>query len=103
MSESRADRHGINRRRLLAAGGSLAAAATMGATVGVRSAAASVPSSPRFDLTQPSFDLFRDKPLFQQTVMQSFTFDNVNRRLFAAQLRNGSASDANGDLCVTQL
>ncbi|MGH3392968.1 MAG: teichoic acid biosynthesis protein C, partial [Actinomadura sp.] len=52
---------------------------------------------------QPSHDLFRHQPLFHQTVMQSFTFDNVNRRLFVAQLRNGGSSDANGDLCITQL
>lgn len=66
-------------------------------------AAAAVPSSPYFDLTQPSYDLFRSKALQDETVMQSFTFDNVNRRLFVAQLKNGSTSDANGDLCITQL
>ena len=35
--------------------------------------------------------------------MQSFAFDNVNRRLFVAQLMNGSSSNANGDLCITEL
>jgi hypothetical protein len=32
--------------------------------------------------------------------MQGFAFDNVNRRLFVAQLRNGTSGD---DLCVNQL
>jgi hypothetical protein len=90
-------RTGISRRRILAAGGGLAVAAMVD---GAGVAAASVPSSPRFDLTQASHDLFRDKPLARPTVMQSFTFDNVNRRLFVAQL----ADDADaGNLCVTQL
>ncbi len=57
-----------------------------------------VPSSPRFDLTQASHDLFRHKPLSLPTVMQSFTFDNANQRLFVAQL-----SDGDSNLCVTQL
>lgn len=103
MTDYRTGRTGISRRRLLAAGGGIAAAAVVGGALTERVAAASVPPSQRFDLTQPAHDLFRDKPLFQQTVMQSFTFDNVNRRLFVAQLRNGSASDGNGDLCITQL
>jgi len=102
MSELRTRRAGITRRRLLAAGGGTAALA-LGSSFGMRPAAATVPTSQRFDLTQPSHDLFRAKPLFQQTVMQSFTFDVVNRRLFVAQLRNGGSSDANGDLCITQL
>jgi hypothetical protein len=92
---------GVTRRRLLAAGGGLAAAALVGGFA--EPANADVPGSAHFDLTQPSYDLFRDAGLFQQTVMQSFTFDNVNRRLFAAQVTNGSASADRGDLCVSQL
>ncbi|GLY64722.1 hypothetical protein Atai01_13410 [Amycolatopsis taiwanensis] len=92
----------VTRRGVLAMGSGLAAAAVAG-SVGTGTASASVPSSQRFDLTQPSYDLFRGKSLYQGTVMQSFTFDNVNRRLFVAQLRNGSGSDAAGDLCITQL
>lgn len=102
MTDFPPGRSGVTRRRLLAAGGSLAAAAIGGVLTG-RPAAADVPASQRFDLTQPSLDLFRNQPLFQGTVMQSFTFDNVNRRLFVAQLMNGGTSDANGDLCITQL
>jgi hypothetical protein len=92
----------ISRRQLLVAAGGLAVGAA-GSGLGAWPATADVPPSPRFDLTQPSHDLFRDKPLFQQTVMQSFTFDNVNRRLFVAQLMNGSSSNAAGDLCINQL
>jgi hypothetical protein len=90
----------FTRRRLLVTGGTLAAAAIGG--MGTGASSATVPPSARFDLTQPSHDLFRDKGLFQQTVMQSFAFDNVNRRLFVAQLRNSTA-DAEGKLCITQL
>ncbi|GAB1317717.1 FacC-like extracellular signaling protein [Madurella fahalii] len=65
-------------------------------------AAAVVPDSRRFDLSKPSYDLFRHKTLHDDTVQQSFAFDNVNRRLFVAQRRNG-ADAASGDLCITQL
>lgn len=65
-------------------------------------AAALVPGSDRFDLGKPSFDLFRTKTLHDDTVQQGFAFDNVNRRLFVAQRRNGAADTA-GNLCITQL
>ncbi|KAK4107258.1 hypothetical protein N656DRAFT_785469 [Canariomyces notabilis] len=65
-------------------------------------ATAVVPNSPRFDLSKPSYDLFRHKTLHDDTVQQSFAFDNTNRRLFVAQRRNG-ASPESGDLCITQL
>ncbi|MFC3999825.1 teichoic acid biosynthesis protein C [Nocardiopsis sediminis] len=94
-------RHGPTRRSLLAAGGGLGVAAALGFTA--TPASADVPSSPRFDLSAPSHDLWRHKALQDDTVMQSFTFDNVNKRLFVAQLKNGSSSNANGDLCITQL
>jgi len=66
------------------------------------SALAAVPTSRRFDLSKPSYDLFRSKPLHDDTVQQSFVFDNVNRRLFVAQRRNGAAEGA-GHLTITQL
>lgn len=126
MAEDSTARSTTTRRRFLAAGGALAAAAATGGLPLPVSAAAvpgdlpegtsrsrsralssavlgEVPASPRFDLTQPSYDLFRDATLFQQTVMQSFAFDNVNRRLFVAQVANGSSAADDGDLCVTQL
>lgn len=42
------------------------------------------------------------RTLHDDTVQQSFTFDNVNRRLFVTQRRNG-ADTTSGDLCITQL
>lgn len=91
----------LSRRGLLRAGGGLGLAA-LGLGLGAGSASAAVPASKRFDLTQPSYDLFRSKTLHDDTVQQSFAFDNVNRRLFVAQRRNGTA-EAAGDLCITQL
>jgi hypothetical protein len=101
MSQPLAPGTGLGRRRLLAAGGGLAAMALVGGFA--EPAAAEVPGSAHFDLTQPSYDLFRDAALFQSTVMQSFTFDNVNRRLFVAQVAEGSSAADHGDLCVSQL
>ncbi|GAB1216555.1 hypothetical protein ATERTT37_005771 [Aspergillus terreus] len=63
---------------------------------------AALPSSSQFDLSAPSYDLFRSKPLADATVQQGFSFDNVNHRLFVAQRRDGSSETA-GDLCITQL
>ncbi|MEO3744041.1 hypothetical protein [Plantactinospora sp. B5E13] len=78
-------------------------------------AAAALPDSPRFDLTDGSDPLFREKPLRNGTVLQSFGFDNINRRIYVAQVLqgglqlaepapvSGAARNAAGDLCVTQL
>ncbi|CRL17345.1 unnamed protein product [Penicillium camemberti] len=63
---------------------------------------ATIPTSQRFDLSKPSYDLFRSKSLHDTTVQQGFAFDNTNRRLFVAQRRGGS-SETSGDLCITQL
>ncbi|PGG97896.1 hypothetical protein AJ80_09621 [Polytolypa hystricis UAMH7299] len=63
---------------------------------------AAVPSSKRFDLTKPSYDLYRHKTLRDVTVQQGFAFDNTNRRLFVSQRKDGSATTA-GHLCITQL
>ncbi|MGW1889085.1 phage baseplate protein [Streptomyces sp. NPDC002004] len=91
----------LTRRGLLKAGGGLGLAA-LGLGLGAGPASATVPSSQRFDLTQPSYDLYRSQPLHDSTVQQGFAFDNVNRRLFVAQRLDGS-SDTAGDLCITQL
>jgi receptor-binding protein len=93
---------GLTRRGLLRAGGAAAlAGAGAGALLGGGPAGATVPASQRFDLSQPSYDLFRSKMMHESHhVMQGFTFDNVNRRLFLAQLQNGTSGD---DLCVNQL
>ncbi len=95
---------GLSRRGLFQAAG-VGALAVAGLGTGVQSAQADalgLPSSERFDLTQPSYDLFRSMPLHDATVMQGFTFDNVNRRLFTSQVRAGAVTDS-GDLCITQL
>jgi len=67
-----------------------------------QAATAELPSSKRFDLSTPSYDLFRNKALQDSTVQQGFAFDNTNRRLFVSQRRDGS-SETSGDLCITQL
>lgn len=103
----------ISRRGLLAAGGGIAAAAAVGMPMpGWAAPAAAVPTGP-FDLTAPSNDLFVHKKLYHVSrVMQSFAFDNKNRRLFVAQLqpnkKNASGettrdADAHGDLCINQM
>ncbi|KAL2179776.1 uncharacterized protein P884DRAFT_255991 [Thermothelomyces heterothallicus CBS 202.75] len=78
---------------------SFTALAALAASVVV---SATVPSSARFDLSKPSYDLYRNKPLHDDTVQQGFAFDNVNRRLFVSQRKNG-AGETSGDLCITQL
>lgn len=68
----------------------------------LQTVSADLPSSKRFDLSTPSYDLFRNKVLKDSTVQQGFAFDNTNRRLFVAQRGDGS-SETSGDLCITQL
>jgi hypothetical protein len=90
----------LTRRTLLRTTAATAAALGAGA-VFARTAAADVPSSPYFDITKPSYDLFRGKLLHESHhVMQGFAFDNVNRRLFVVQAQNGTSGD---DLCVNQV
>jgi hypothetical protein len=93
----------FSRRVLLRTGSGLVAGAALagGALAMPARASATVPASEYFDITKPSYDLFRNKMLHESHhVMQGFTFDNVNRRLFVVQIRNGSSGD---DLCVNQL
>ncbi|MFB7993681.1 teichoic acid biosynthesis protein C [Streptomyces sp. NPDC056002] len=94
-------RTSLTRRGLLrtATGVGLAA---FGVGYGAASAAASVGTTSRFDLSQPSYDLFRDKNLHSNRVQQSFAFDSVNKRLFVAAKRLDSPESA-GDLCISQL
>jgi hypothetical protein len=90
----------LSRRAVFRAGA--ATAAFLGAgTLFAGQASAAVPTSSYFDLTQPSYDLFRSKMLHESHhVMQGFAFDNVNRRLFIVQAQNGTSGD---DLCVNQV
>jgi hypothetical protein len=97
----------LSRRSLFRAGAASAVALGAGAVFAGTAAAdgaagaADVPVSPYFDITQPSYDLFRSKMLHESHhVMQGFAFDNVNRRLFVVQAQNGTSGD---DLCVNQV
>ncbi len=94
----------LSRRTLLKAAGTGLAATTAGwVRPGPVAAAEGLPRSSRFDLRQPSYDFFplRNRPLHERhRIMQSLAFDNVNQRLFVAQLRDASSGD---DLCVNQL
>jgi receptor-binding protein len=91
----------LSRRAVLqATGAGLLGLGATGALPGPL-AAASVPVSQRFDLSQPSYERFRGVSLHESHhAMQGMAYDNVNRRLYIAQIRNGSDGD---DLCVTQL
>ncbi|MFI0349939.1 hypothetical protein [Actinomadura sp. 9N407] len=96
----------LSRRGVLASGGGMIAALALGTSSPAEAApagAVALPDPGRFDLYDAATDLFRHKPLHEPTVMQSFAFDNVNRRLFAAQVRGTSGAAARGDLCVTRL
>ncbi|MFF7158628.1 teichoic acid biosynthesis protein C [Streptomyces sp. NPDC008139] len=72
-----------------------------GVALGESPASADVPASQRFDLSQPSYERFRGVSLHEtHHAMQGMAYDNVNRRLYIAQIQNGSDGD---DLCVNQL
>jgi hypothetical protein len=73
-------------------------------------------TSKRFDLTAASSELFREIPLHEDRVLQSFSFDNAGRILYAVGLIQGgrrlrgesrtysaAEREANGDLCVSRL
>ncbi|MCD0484147.1 teichoic acid biosynthesis protein C [Streptacidiphilus sp. ASG 303] len=114
----------LSRRSLL--GWSAAAAAASGTTLlGAATAhAAGAPAtpgsgllldSPVVDLDDGSDPLIREKPLHNSTVLQSFGFDNVNGRIYLAQVMEGgiqlpgetapvSGTDRSirGDLCITR-
>ena len=80
--------------------GAAAALPAAGAAAPMRTPA-TVPSSSRFDLSQPSYERFRSVSLHEtHHAMQGMAYDNVNRRLYIAQIRNGSDGD---DLCINQL
>jgi hypothetical protein len=92
----------LSRRTLLRVTGGLGLAA-LGLGYGAGVASAAVPTSQRFQLSGvDSHDLYRDRALYNGTVMQSFAFDQSNQRLFVAQLREGSG-EKSGDLCITEL
>lgn len=91
----------LSRRSLIrtGAGASLAA---LGLGLGAQSASAAVAATKRFDLTQPSHDLFRSANTHSARVQQSFAFDWENKFLFVATKRTGSA-ESDGDLCINKM
>lgn len=118
----------LTRRRFALAGGA-AAAGALGAFA-VRPteaeaaeaahaeavAAEAAAAGGRFDLSVPSAQLIREKAPHNNTVLQSFAFDDVNGHLYTIQLMQGglrlsgesapvSAPDRakRGDMCVTRL
>src|SRR3954468_11798472 len=117
----------LTRRRFALAGGA-AAAGALGAfavrpteahaaeAVAHATATAAVSAGGRFDLSVPSTQLIREKAPHNNTVLQSFAFDDVNGHLYSIQLMQGgirlsgesapvSGADraARGDMCITKL
>ncbi len=92
----------VSRRTLLRGAAAVGALGWLGAAgVGARELLA--PEGNRFDLAAPSHAFGPvQRTVLHETfrVLQSFTFDNVNRRLFVAQVQGGK--DGN-DLCINQL
>ncbi|MFJ6695295.1 teichoic acid biosynthesis protein C [Streptomyces sp. NPDC091272] len=91
----------LSRRGLIRAGAG-ASLAVLGLGAGARTASAAVAATKRFDLTQPSYDLFRSANTHGPRVQQSFAFDWVNKFLFIATKRDGSPESA-GDLCINKM
>lgn len=108
----------IGRRGILGAAGVLT-----GGLIAGRASSAAAGQTTRglnpgrdFRLTGGGRALFTDVPLHDETIMQSFAFDNINRRVYTVQLMAGgnqlpdedapvSGGDraGRGDLCITQL
>ncbi|MGW2020179.1 phage baseplate protein [Streptomyces sp. NPDC001927] len=91
----------LSRRGLIRTGVG-ASLAALGLGVGAQTASADVAVTKRFDLTQPSHDLFRSANTHGARVQQSFAFDWVNKFLFVATKRSGSPESA-GDLCINKM
>ncbi|MFI0821620.1 teichoic acid biosynthesis protein C [Streptomyces sp. NPDC021098] len=113
----------LTRRRFALAGGAVAAGALGAfavrpaeATAAEAAEAAEASAGGRFDLSVPSTQLIREKAPHNNTVLQSFAFDDVNGHLYTIQLMQGgirlgdesapvSGADraARGDMCLTRL
>ncbi len=108
-----------SRRSLLRAAGVLTATTLMSCAAPASTAGASPrprPTGELFDLDATAATLFTGVPLHDATVLQSFAFDDLNRRVYAVQLMaggqalpgepapvSGARRAADGDLCLTQL
>jgi hypothetical protein len=91
----------LSRRSMLKAGGVTLLAAGAAGALTVGNASAAVPASKRFDLSKPSYDVFRGVLLDEKHhAMQGMAFDTENRHLFISQVRDGSSGD---DLCINRL
>ncbi|WP_406835394.1 teichoic acid biosynthesis protein C [Streptomyces sp. AHU1] len=91
----------LSRRGLIRTGAG-ATLAALGLGAGAQSASAAVTATKRFDLTEPSYDLFRSKDTHGARVQQSFSFDWENKFLFVATKRTGS-TETDGDLCINKM
>ncbi|MEU6215478.1 teichoic acid biosynthesis protein C [Streptomyces sp. NPDC047023] len=91
----------FSRRGLIRAGAGVSLAA-LGLGAGAQSASAAVAVTKRFDLAEPSYDLFRSKDTHGARVQQSFAFDWKNKFLYVATKRSGSA-ESDGDLCINKM
>ena len=89
----------VRRRSLLkamAAGGVLSGVGSLPAQ-----AAPASPAGRSFDLRAPSWPVLLGVRLHEaHRIMQSFAFDDVNQRLYVAQLQNATSGD---DLCISEL
>ncbi|MFF4262716.1 phage baseplate protein [Streptomyces virginiae] len=91
----------LSRRGLIRTGVG-ASLAVLGLGAGAQAASADVTATKRFDLSEPSYDLFRSKDTHGARVQQSFAFDWENKFLFVATKRSGSA-ESDGDLCINKM
>jgi hypothetical protein len=89
---------GITRRRLLVGAGAVSALGFIGSRGAEAAAAVN-----RFDLASTPSALILRKALYDETVLQSFAFDNVNGHIYVVQVKNGAGSAAAGNLCLTKL
>lgn len=106
----------MNRRAFVLAGAAGLASAGTWAGATTASAAPNADLNDRFDLTAPAVSYIREKSLFNETILQSFAFDDINKCIFAVQLMqggiqlpdepgpvSGTERGARGDLCLTKL
>jgi hypothetical protein len=95
----------LSRRRLLRAGGGLAAAAAIGSAplVAPAMAQADAGDSPRFNVPGRGDHPINQKSLHANWVMQSFGYDNINQHIYFLQ-HNVDNTDPkhDGDLWVTK-
>ncbi|GAA2306026.1 hypothetical protein GCM10010149_64830 [Nonomuraea roseoviolacea subsp. roseoviolacea] len=89
----------MTRRGLLVGG----AGAAVTALLSGRAAEATAGTAGRFDLAAPATGLIWKKALHDETVLQSFAFDNAHGHIYTVQVKNGAGSSAAGHLCLTKL